>query len=150
MKDESAAYLEFLNEEVRNFPHSEEDALFNLLQAQKFTAINEGDDDDELEEESLLETPLDKVEPYSMFKHALLRKLSLGFFSFAGVLGLTGISGLQQEQPHLYENLTNGLNPDEKQIVQGAFHQADVIAAAAAQAAAAGASVLPNGPPVQA
>lgn len=55
MKDESAAYLDFLNEE-----------------AQKFSSVDD-DDDDELEEESLLETPLDKVEPYSMFKHALLR-----------------------------------------------------------------------------
>lgn len=59
IKDESAAYLEFLNEE-----------------AQKFGGVDDDDDDDEeLEEESLLETPLDKVEPYSMFKHALLRKL---------------------------------------------------------------------------
>jgi hypothetical protein len=58
IKDESAAYLEFLNEE-----------------AQKFGGLDDDDDDDdELEEESLLETPLDKVEPYSMFKHALLRK----------------------------------------------------------------------------
>ncbi|PSN67326.1 ARM repeat-containing protein [Corynespora cassiicola Philippines] len=55
VKDESAAYLEFLNEE-----------------AQKFTAVDD-DDDDELEEESLLETPLDKIEPYGMFKHALFR-----------------------------------------------------------------------------
>jgi hypothetical protein len=68
------------------------------------------EDDDELEEESLLETPLDKVEPYGMFKHALLR--------------------LQQEQPALYENLTKNLNPDEQQVVQSAVHQADVIAAA--------------------
>ncbi|KAF2871894.1 armadillo-type protein [Massariosphaeria phaeospora] len=97
-KDESAAYLEFLNEE-----------------AQKFTAVAD-DDDDELEEESLLETPLDKVEPYSMFKHALLR--------------------LQQEQPALYENLTKSLNPEEQQVVEGAVHQADVIAQAAAEAAA--------------
>lgn len=60
IKDESAAYLEFLNEE-----------------AQKFGGLDDDDDDDELEEESLLETPLDKVEPYSMFKHALLRRLHL-------------------------------------------------------------------------
>lgn len=59
IKDESAAYLEFLNEE-----------------AQKFGGVDDDEDDDELEEESLLETPLDKVEPYAMFKHALLRKLS--------------------------------------------------------------------------
>lgn len=57
VKDESAAYLEFLNEE-----------------AQKFTSVTDADDD-ELEEESLLETPLDKVEPYGMFKHALLRRI---------------------------------------------------------------------------
>lgn len=56
VKDESTAYLEFLNEE-----------------AAKFSAFQD-DDEQELEEESLLETPLDKVEPYGMFKGALLRK----------------------------------------------------------------------------
>ena len=48
----------------------------NFDQAQKFTAVSD-DDDDELEEESLLETPLDKVEPYGMFKDALLSMLNL-------------------------------------------------------------------------
>jgi len=43
------------------------------MQAQKFTAVGD-DDDDELEEESLLETPLDKLEPYGMFKDALMSK----------------------------------------------------------------------------
>ncbi|MBE7182337.1 MAG: hypothetical protein INR71_14230, partial [Terriglobus roseus] len=55
IKDESSAYLEFLEEE-----------------AQKFSAAVDDDDDDDLEEESLLETPLDKVEPYMMFKMTLL------------------------------------------------------------------------------
>lgn len=63
IKDESAAYLDFLSQ-----------------QASKFSSIGDDDDDDELEEESLLETPLDKVEPYGMFKHALFRKLSFRFF----------------------------------------------------------------------
>ncbi|KAF2813681.1 ARM repeat-containing protein [Mytilinidion resinicola] len=90
VKDESAAYLEFLNEE-----------------AQKFTAVSD-EDDDELEEESLLETPLDKVEPYGMFKNALMQ--------------------LQQEQLALYENLTKSLNPEEQQVVQAAVHQADLLA----------------------
>jgi hypothetical protein len=54
--DESAAYLDFLNKE-----------------AQKFSQFAD-DDDDELDEESLLETPLDKVEPYGMFKHVFLSK----------------------------------------------------------------------------
>jgi hypothetical protein len=51
---------------------------------------------------------------------------------------------LQQEQPALYENLTKNLNPEEQQVVQGAVHQADVIAQAqvqAQQAAANGAAV---------
>jgi len=54
--DESAAYLEFLNKE-----------------AQKFGSFND-DEEDEMDDESLLETPLDKVEPYGMFKHVFLSK----------------------------------------------------------------------------
>jgi hypothetical protein len=54
-KDESTAYLEFLNEE-----------------AQKFQNLEADDSDDELGEESLLETPLDKVEPYQLFRDGLL------------------------------------------------------------------------------
>lgn len=46
------------------------------MQAQKFNIPGaDGDDDfeeEDLEEESLLETPLDKIEPYAMFKHTLL------------------------------------------------------------------------------
>jgi hypothetical protein len=72
VKDESAAYLEFLNEEVWHL-ESQTWVCANWFQAQKFSSVDD-DDDDELEEESLLETPLDKVEPYSMFKHALLRE----------------------------------------------------------------------------
>jgi hypothetical protein len=94
IKDESAAYLEFLNEE-----------------AQKFGTGN-NDDDDTLEEESLLETPLDRVEPYGLFKGTLLR--------------------MQQGQPQLYESLTKVLSPEEQQVVQNVVIQADAIMAAAA------------------
>lgn len=45
--------------------------LLTVFQAQKFGSFAD-DDDDELDEESLLETPLDKVEPYGLFKHVLL------------------------------------------------------------------------------
>ncbi|KAL8720167.1 MAG: hypothetical protein Q9225_002933 [Loekoesia sp. 1 TL-2023] len=96
VKDESAAYLDFLNEE-----------------AQKFGAVTDNDDD-ELEEESLLETPLDKVEPYGMFKNALF--------------------GLQQQQPQLYQSLVKVLNPEEEQIVESVIVHADAISMAAAQA----------------
>ncbi|KAJ5804964.1 hypothetical protein N7474_010851 [Penicillium riverlandense] len=107
--DESAAYLEFLNQE-----------------AAKFGSFAD-DDDDDLDEESLLETPLDKVEPYGMFKHVLLN--------------------LQQEQPQLYENLTKVLGPEEQQVIQAVFHEADAkaMAAAANAEAAAAAGMQSNG-----
>ena len=34
-------------------------------------------EEDELEEESLLETPLDKVEPYMLFRDALLSTVAI-------------------------------------------------------------------------
>lgn len=46
--------------------------LTDYFQAQKFGNLDGDDSDDELGEESLLETPLDKVEPYGLFKNALL------------------------------------------------------------------------------
>ena len=44
----------------------------DCAQAQKFGQLAEDDDDEELDEDSLLETPLDKVEPYGLFKDSLL------------------------------------------------------------------------------
>lgn len=41
------------------------------IQAQKFGNLDD-ESDDELGEESLLETPLDKVEPYGLFRDALM------------------------------------------------------------------------------
>lgn len=38
---------------------------------------NWGDDDEDLEEETLLETPLDNVEPYQLFRNALIGKSPL-------------------------------------------------------------------------
>ena len=54
VKDESTAYLDFLSQ-----------------QAAKFNSVAGEEEDDELEEESLLETPLDQMEPYGLFKGAL-------------------------------------------------------------------------------
>jgi hypothetical protein len=48
-----------------------------LLQAQKFQNLEDNDSDDELGEESLLETPLDKIEPYQLFRSALLSQYNL-------------------------------------------------------------------------
>lgn len=41
------------------------------MQAKKFGSFAD-DSDDELDEESLLGTPLDKVDPYGLFKSVLL------------------------------------------------------------------------------
>lgn len=112
-KDESAAYLDFLNEE-----------------AQKFGGLDDFDSDDELGEESLLETPLDKVEPYGMFKDALMSKSRLfppNYLGMKHVLIIT--TELQAEQPALYTSLTSNLSPEEQQIVQSVVQQADSIAA---------------------
>ncbi|KAK3710808.1 Nonsense-mediated mRNA decay protein 5 [Vermiconidia calcicola] len=102
VKDESTAYLDFLSQ-----------------QAEKFNAAvgeEEGGGDDELEEESLLETPLDAMEPYGLFKECL--------------------SGMSQQQPQLYNSLTSALGPEEQQVIKAAIENADKIAAEAAAHAA--------------
>ena len=53
---------------------------------------------------------------------------------------------LHSEQPQLYENLTKVLGPEEQQILQAVFHEADAKALAAANAeAAAAAGMQSNG-----
>lgn len=118
------------------------DAAESKKQSEKFGAAQD-ESDDELEEESLLETPLDKVEPYGLFKgtlfstHILLDDLCS--------CSLTRLSQeLQQEQPQLYDNLTKILNPEEQQIVQAVIVQADTNAVAA-QAVAAATAAQTNG-----
>ncbi|KAJ5938622.1 hypothetical protein N7466_001756 [Penicillium verhagenii] len=127
--DESAAYLEFLNQE-----------------AQKFGAY--GDDyDEDMDEESLLETPLDKVEPYGMFKQVFLSKFNSLFTHFeTKLIHLSSSTDLQAEQPQLYDNLTKVLGPEEQQIIQSVFHEADQKALLAQQnAEAAAAAGMQNG-----
>ncbi|KAJ4417195.1 Nonsense-mediated mRNA decay protein 5 [Gnomoniopsis sp. IMI 355080] len=100
-KDESSAYLEFLNEE-----------------AQKFSQIEEQMSDDELGENSvLLESPLDKLEPYQIFRSCLIR--------------------LQQEQPQFYTGLSSHLSADEQAVIQTVVQQAEANEAIAQQAAQA-------------
>lgn len=120
-KDESTAYLEFLNEEA---------AKFSRMDNQYNKDVDESED--ELGEDSvLLESPLDKIEPYQLFRAALMN--------------------MQQEQPQLYTTITQPLSQDEQGIVQQAIHQAETNAqaaqAAAAQAAqnAAEGMTAPNG-----
>jgi hypothetical protein len=77
-----------------------------------------------LDEESLLETPLDKVEPYGLFKHVLM---SMSYYMSNPWLRADTVSpGLQQEQPQLYGSLTEILSSEEQQIIQAVIHEADV------------------------
>lgn len=55
---------------------------------------------------------------------------------------LIQVLDLQQEQPQLYDNLTNILNDDEKKIIESVFHEADAKALAAANNQAAEAAAL--------
>ncbi|KAI2605079.1 ARM repeat-containing protein [Hypoxylon fragiforme] len=105
-RDESTAYLEFLNEEA---------AKFSQIDGQYKDQLD--DSDDELGEDSvLLESPLDKIEPYQLFRNVLLK--------------------IQQENPPFYSNLTSNLSADEQSVIQNAIHQAEVNAQAALQMAA--------------
>lgn len=151
LKDESAAYLEFLSEEVRStngLCHIELCTNCMMIQAQKFN-VGDDDDDIELEEESLLETPLDKIEPYSLFKSAIISEYLPFTRNFASPEYSSDLCAfplaLQQQQPDFYTNLTHSLSPEEQQVLQSAVNQADTIEAQAAAAAlAAGVQTQPH------
>lgn len=143
-KDESSAYLDFLNEEVSLRPCAVVcgGARLTDAQAQKFGNLDD-ESDDELGEESLLETPLDKVEPYGLFRDALMSMSPPPIHLHKTQHKLTHppLLELQTEQPQLYTSLTNSLSPEERTVVESAVAQADVIARKTAEeAAAAGAS----------
>ncbi|RYP17478.1 hypothetical protein DL767_010017 [Monosporascus sp. MG133] len=113
-RDGSTAYLEFLNEEAQKFS-----SLENSYKEQ------DNDSDDELGEDNvLLESPLDKIEPYGLFKGVLMK--------------------MEQENPQFYQSLAQSLTPDEQNIIQSAVNQADVYAQNALDAAHA-AAAAPNG-----
>ncbi|KOS22329.1 putative importin [Escovopsis weberi] len=96
-KDESAAYLEFLNEEAQKFGHVVDDA-----------------DEDELGEDSvLLESPLDKIEPYQLFRATLIK--------------------MQQEQPQFYNSLASQLSAEDQSVMQNIMLKAEEVAAQSLQ-----------------
>lgn len=99
------------------------------MKAQKFGAGSNDDDDDGLEEESLLETPLDHIEPYGLFKSTLLRKTPFFLLKFSSLTNSLFPTEMQQGQPQLYDTLTKVLNPEEQQVVQSVVIQADAIMA---------------------
>ncbi|KAI9904393.1 hypothetical protein N3K66_000922 [Trichothecium roseum] len=91
-KDESTAYLEFLNEEAAKFSRSIEDS-----------------DEVEMGEDNFLDSPLDKIEPYQLFKATMLR--------------------VQHEQPSSYNALVSQLSPEDQEMMRNVMTRADDIAA---------------------
>lgn len=65
-RDGSTAYLEFLNEEAQKFRSLEN----------SYRDVDDHSDDELGEDNVLLESPLDKIEPYALFKGVLMSKLS--------------------------------------------------------------------------
>ncbi|EPE04576.1 importin-beta domain-containing protein [Ophiostoma piceae UAMH 11346] len=108
VKDENTAYIEFLSEE-----------------AQKIERLrNEVDSTDELGEESLLlESSLDKIEPYQLFRAT--------------------IQQLEQTQPQFYAGLIGHLSSEEQGVMESVYVQAD-REAQAAQAAYADQQAPPS------
>lgn len=89
-KDENTAYIEFLSEEAQKIER---------LRQQTEPA-------DELGEESLLlESALDKIEPYQLFKSTITR--------------------LQQAEPQYYQSLFAHLTQDERETIESVFVQAN-------------------------
>ncbi|KAM6524094.1 Nonsense-mediated mRNA decay protein 5, variant 3 [Fusarium solani] len=96
-KDESTAYLNFLNEEAQKFSR----------------AIDDVEEDDLGEDTVLLESPLDKVEPYQLFRATLMK--------------------MQQEQPQFYATLAGHLTAEDQSVIQTVMVKADEIATQQAQ-----------------
>jgi len=121
--DESSAYMDFLNSEAQA-----RGGLAGL------SSTTWADDDDDLEEETLLETPLDHVEPYVLFRSALMG----GFPCAPGYERLlTAWPDLQNTQPHIYEGLTKALSEDDRNIIKGVIMEAEAKSRASEAAAAA-------------
>ncbi|KAL5606320.1 hypothetical protein BROUX41_002737 [Berkeleyomyces rouxiae] len=91
-------------------------------EAQKYSAAQDYDEDDEDlgEESSVLESPLDKVEPYQMFAVA--------------------ISKLQAEQPDFYGGLVGQIPAEDQSEIQNIVNHAQQIAMEIAAAAASNAA----------
>ena len=68
VKDENTALLDYWGEEVNGL-----EALLYVYNNEYQAKRMPEEVDDELEEEGVLDSPLDKLEPYGMFKNALMR-----------------------------------------------------------------------------
>lgn len=83
------------------------------------------DDDGELGEDNFLDSPLDKIEPYQMFKGVMMSELYGGTRSRADAD--EALTGMQQEQPQFYGSLTGQLSADQQNVLQSVMVRADEI-----------------------
>lgn len=140
IKDENTAYIEFLSEE-----------------AQKIERLcQQAEPVDELGEESLLlESALDKIEPYQLFKTTIGRTSALYLTAVlcacVRVCAFLTRPGLQQAEPQYYQSLLSHLSQDERETIETVFQQAELEAVnaqshlKAVAAAAAAALAVQNG-----
>lgn len=119
-------------------------------------------EEEELGEDSvLLESPLDKLDTYQLFRSALVGKYSpKPRCERVNLTSILSLVDMQQEQPQFYASLAAHLSAEEQAIIQNAFQQAesnaramqfalaqsqaDQQANAAAAAASAGGMPPPN------
>lgn len=125
--DESTAYLEFLNDEVSNLQYGVHPMILTKFQAQKFSRAVDEDDEDDLGEDSvLLESPLDKIEPYQLFRATLMSKPAT--LPHISVRPNPVMAEMQQEQPQYYTTLAGTLSADDQGTIQNVMVKADEIA----------------------
>lgn len=126
MRDESSAYLEFLNEEVSILRYVSCIFASNTAQAQKFRGAEDIDSEDDLGEESLiLDSPLDKIDSYQLFAATMHSK----FESRSGYWALSSADTpppeMQTEQPQFYTELCRQITADDMTVIQGAITKAE-------------------------
>lgn len=73
----------------------------------------------------MLETPLDNVEPYQLFRASLLSISPSSRIFLTGTPADCPILELQSDQPTLYASLTKVLDVHDQQILTSVFHEAE-------------------------
>ena len=117
--------------------HTSLPAFSHLPQSQKLGAPGDADltDDEDLAEDGvLLESPLDRLNAYSMFREAMLSRSKPGTWRRREAEAWTDNGEpivLQQDQPQLYSSMMAVLSPEQSNVVQAVLRQAEEDLAAA-------------------
>lgn len=76
-----------------------------------------------------MESPLDKIEPYQLFKGTLLSKWCDVWPDASRAERTDACPEMQQEQPQFYASLAGHLSPEEQNMLQSIMVKADEVAA---------------------